>query len=66
MNHDPLCGYDWVDASDCQCCQEYAAVRADERERFERVIYENCYHTKYEGCRPCIHDEIVSLILGED
>jgi uncharacterized protein YcaQ len=31
------------------------------------AVYGDCHHTKYEGCRPCIHDEIAHAIeaLGE-
>ena len=26
------------------------------------AIYQECHHTKYVGCDPCIHDEMVSII----
>ena len=31
------------------------------------AVYGDCHHTKYEGCQPCIHDEIANAIeaLGE-
>lgn len=36
------------------------------REYLEKAVISKCAHTKYEGCQPCIHDEIVAFILGED
>lgn len=45
------------------CMTEFEReIREDERERAVQRVYRACGHTKYEGCRPCIHDEIIAAL----
>ena len=66
--HDPLCPHTWglpmpaSEPSECGYCGIIAMVRADERETNVQLITSLCAHTKYLGCKPCIHDELVNMI----
>lgn len=39
-------------------------VAADVLTEAIQAVYKDCGHTKYVGCRPCIHDEIADRVRG--
>jgi hypothetical protein len=65
-SHDPLCGNYregvWFDSHICVTCDLIAKVRKDQTQRCIEQVQRMCAHTKYEGCLPCVHDEIAASL----
>lgn len=67
-NHDPLCMWstnatpDPLPGHDCWDCELIDKVRKDQTQRNIEQVQRMCAHTKYEGCRPCLHDQIAEVM----
>ena len=65
----PFCVTPWkcngphIDVDDIAEFQRYVDDKWDEAisQAIEQV-YKDCHHTKYEGCQPCLHDEIAHRV----
>ena len=65
----PFCVTPWkcngphIDHSDLESFQDYVnSVRQEVIEEAVKTIRYQCGHTKYVGCRPCIHDQIATRV----
>ena len=54
----------WNCGTEHECSDEASYNRGYSTDRKDVIeaIYKECHHTKYVGCDPCIHDEMVSVI----
>jgi hypothetical protein len=63
-SHDPLCPWngstEWDQLIACDDCNLIAKVRQDQTQHNIKQVQRMCAHTKYEGCRPCMHDDLAA------